>query len=685
MSAYAALQSKIERLGRSKRFRSSVAVVFSTLIVLVVVIAYREAARMDDLAMRLPPLLAKADLTAKEPIAMELVERGTITLDGVAIGDIALSKSMQRLFEASGKIERVTDAASQLLATQRKPWLPIGLAQEPWLALAFGALALAVVQFACFSGLAVELVVISIAAVLLGGGLLLAGRPNLAASLAAIPLLLFLFLLVVRLLLEALDRARPIYAVAGGVVREAMRLRIALGFGAIAIVAIPLMPQAIDPTRPLRYQVQTYLSGSLDTMYLVCAFLTVFLGCATVAFEIRDRQAWTTVTKPVSRLSWLAGKWLGLVALNVAILLTSTVAMYAFLAQIRSRPAQDLSDAIAVQDEVLVARVGGFPSYNRLTAAELEAAVDETMKADPNIQADLRDGVRTAIEVKQTVARAITEEYYKQQRSIGPNLERVYRFTGLAEQRAFGGNLTLRYKFYAGESDPNSVYPVVFVFGTGDRQAWIDHNFIAAQSNVVPVPASAVADDGTLEVRVQNQALNKTARPGDLSFIPGMGTIFFDPEGLELLYRVGGFGENLLRAQLMNLLKLSFLGMLSVVCAASLSFPVACLVVFTVFSAGSIGPFLATSVAEYRIRTDSGTLKGFEAVVRAIAGATEFSVRAFGEAEGNGPLVEGRLVSWFGVARAFVMIGIGWSGVLLTLGFAAFRRKELAIYSGQGG
>ncbi len=685
MSAYQAIQEKFGALGRSRRLRTSVAVVYCVAIIAVAAIFYREASRLDYLAGRIPEILKQADLTAKEPISVELVERGTLTVDGASVGDAALAKSLERMFERTGKIERVAEAASVILATQRKDWLPIALAQEPWLALGAGAVALSIVGFACWSGLALQLVLVSFVSGAIGGGLLLAGRPNIGASLASIPLFLFMFVLVVRLLLEALDRPRPIYAVAGSVVREAMRLRIAVSFAAIAIVVIPLLPQMIDPTLPLRYQVQTYLSSALDTMYMVCAFLTVFLGCATVAFEIRDRQAWTTLTKPVSRLSWLAGKWLGLVAINIAILLTCTVAMYAFLAQIRARPAQDLYDAIAVQDEVLVARIGSYPLYTRLAPAELQAAVEETMKADPNIQSDLREGVRTEIEVKKSLARAISEEYLKAQRSIGPNNERVYRFTGLSAQQRAGGSLSLRYKFYAGESDPNQVYPVVFVFGEGDRQAWIDHNFIAAQSNVVPVPASAIADDGTLDVHIQNQRLNKNARPNELEFLPGMGTIFFDPNGIELLYRVGGFGDNLFRAQLMNLLKLSFLGMLSVVCAATLSFPVACLVVFTVFSAGSIGPFLATSVAEYSIRTDSEILKGFEALVRTIAGATEFSVRAFGEAQGNGPVVEGRLVSWNDVGRTFVMIGVGWSGVLLVLGYLSFRRKELAIYSGQGG
>ena len=685
MSVLSRLQNRVSDLGRRRGVRIAVAVVYAIGILTSAVLVYREAAWLDRFANIVPQMLEGANLLAKEAVAIELTERGTITFEGRKVGDAAIAGQMSRMFNEAGVIEARAEATSMLLGFARPSWMPIPFAQEPWLVPASATVALIVVVFACFSGLAFPLVGVTIVCGVVWTAAMLLGRPSLGVSLGAVPAALFAFALVVRAALVALDRASPVFAIASGVVREAMKLRIAVAFAAVAIVAIPLFPQWIDPLTPLRYQVQTFLARSLDTMYLVCAFLTVFLGCATVAFEIRDRQAWTTLTKPVSRLSWLAGKWLGLVAINIAILLTCTVAMYAFLAQIRARPAQDLYDAIAVQDEVLVARIGSYPLYTRLAPAELQAAVEETMKADPNIQSDLREGVRTEIEVKKSLARAISEEYLKAQRSIGPNNERVYRFTGLSAQQRAGGSLSLRYKFYAGESDPNQVYPVVFVFGEGDRQAWIDHNFIAAQSNVVPVPASAIADDGTLDVHIQNQRLNKNARPNELEFLPGMGTIFFDPNGIELLYRVGGFGDNLFRAQLMNLLKLSFLGMLSVVCAATLSFPVACLVVFTVFSAGSIGPFLATSVAEYSIRTDSEILKGFEALVRTIAGATEFSVRAFGEAQGNGPVVEGRLVSWNDVGRTFVMIGVGWSGVLLVLGYLSFRRKELAIYSGQGG
>ena len=685
MSVLSRLQNRVSDLGRRRGVRIAVAVVYAIGILTSAVLVYREAAWLDRFANIVPQMLEGANLLAKEAVAIELTEKGTITFEGRKVGDAAIAGQMSRMFNEAGVIEARAEATSMLLGFARPSWMPIPFAQEPWLVPASATVALIVVVFACFSGLAFPLVGVTIVCGVVWTAAMLLGRPSLGVSLGAVPAALFAFALVVRAALVALDRASPVFAIASGVVREAMKLRIAVAFAAVAIVAIPLFPQWIDPLTPLRYQVQTFLARSLDTMYLVCAFLTVFLGCATVAFEIRDRQAWLTLTKPVSRFSWLLGKWLGIVVLNACILMVATVVMYGFLVQVRARPAQDLYDALAVRDEVLVARVGSVPIYEPLASTELQTAVEEAMKADPNIQADLRSGDRTEIEVKKQLARDIAGSYYKQLRSIGPNEEREYVFGGLESARESEGNLSLRYKFYSGESDPNETYPVLFVFGEGDTQESTYRQFIAAQANVVPVPASAIAEDGTLKVRIANLRFNTSTDPGAPQFLPGKSSIAFDIDGLELLHRVGDFGDNLVRAQVVNLLKLSFLGMLSIVCASILSFPVACLVVFTVFAAGSIAPFLATSVDEYRIRTDSTTLKTFEAVIRAIAGATEFSVRSFGDAQANGPVVEGRLVSWAIVGRTFALIGVAWSGVLLLLGFAVFRRKEIAIYSGQGG
>ncbi len=684
MSPLDAIREHLASLERKPAFRIGVAALFSVLLIVTVSFYYAKASELQRLADRVPEILSQLDLSRKDPAAVQLAEKGTLLVDGRLIGNESLATAMQRTFGESGRIERIADATNRLIGLERPTWMPVAFANDPSLLLLLGLAALAVVNFAAFSGLAVPLVGVTVFASTVAAVLLWYGKPDLAASLAAVPSFLFLFAIIIRLMLIGLDRASPVLAVAGGVVREAMRLRIAVVFAAVAIAAIPLLPAWIDPSTPLRYQIQTFLSRSLDIMYVVCAFLTVFFGCATVAFEIRDRQAWMTLTKPVSRLSWLTGKWLGVVCLNAAILLVCTFAMVAFLAQMRTRPALDPLDASAVRNEILAARVGGFPRFEPLPPSELRDAVQEAIRSDPNAQADMREGRRTELDIQKTLARAIGDEFLKQQRVIGAGQERTFVFEGLEKARESGAPMSLRYKFYAGESDPHVVYPVIFIFGEDAGAEWVDRQFIAAQSNIVSVPASAIRPDGTLALRIANVRFDPDA-PAERQFSPGDGSIAFDPDGLELLYRTGDFGGNLLRAQLVNLLKLSFVSMLAVTLSSFLSFPVACLVVFTIFLAGSVAPYLATSIDEYRIRTDSSVLKGFEAVVRGIAGATEFAVRSFGEARASGPLVEGRLVPWSAVFQTFSLIGVAWSGILLFVSFFVFRRKELAIYSGQGG
>lgn len=685
MSETARRPSARVRLAESKAFRTILAAALSIVVAALTFVTYAESARLDELAREVPKILGGLNLKEGDPAAKELTEKGTLTFKGRLIGNEAFASTFRQLFGEDGRITRVDEGSNLLIRSQLPDWLPAPFANEPLLPLGIGLIALGIVNYSCFTGLATALLGVVAASGALAGLSALVGMGQIAVNTAAIPLLVFAFVLVMRALLLASNVAMPVFAIAGGVIREAMRLRIAVSFAAAAIIAIPLLPLWLDPSSPLRYQVQTYLSRSLDIMYVAAAILTVLFGCATVAFEIRDRQAWTTLTKPVSRISWLFGKWLGLVLLNVGIISVCSLTMLAFLAQVRARPALDGADRRAVNGEVLVARIGGFPIYELPDPAQLEARVKEKIDADPNARADIKDGRRSELEVQKSYARMLAEEFVNSQRSVGPMEERSYRFTGLSVARNSTAPLSLRYKFFSGSSDPNQVYPVLFYFGEGDDAEAAYRQFVPAQTNVISVKPSAIREDGSLVIRIANWRYNPNARPGEPQFTPGASPINFDPDGLELLYKVDDFGPNLLRAQLVNLIKLSCIAMLAVAFSSFLSFPVACLVVSTIFIAGSLAPYLATSIEEFRIRTDSTLVKDFEGLVRFIAGATELAVRSFGQAAASGPVVEGRLVSWSDVMSAFFWLGVVWSGAALVLSFFVFQRKELAIYSGQGG
>jgi NADH:ubiquinone oxidoreductase subunit H len=82
---------------------------------------------------------------------------------------------------------------------------------------------------------------------------------------------------------------------------------------------------------------------------------------------------------------------------------------------------------------------------------------------------------------------------------------------------------------------------------------------------------------------------------------------------------------------------------------------------------------------------DAGSIESMvQFIVRAIAGVVEFALRPFGQTSANDLLVKGRNVSWDRMLQAVAVIGFAWTGTTLVIGWLAFRRKELAVYSGQG-
>jgi hypothetical protein len=360
------------------------------------------------------------------------------------------------------------------------------------------------------------------------------------------------------------------------------------------------------------------------------------------------------------------------------LLLVCGVGVFLFVQWMRLRPALDEMDRLAVRDEVLVAREAARPPYERLTREQIVRMVDDAITADAVLKGDIDTGRRRIEDVRRELGQQFQKEHLAAQRKVGSGAGRTLVFSGLGDARRPGETVTLRFLLHAGASDSHSTYPVVFRFTDG---SWIDRQFIPAQSSVLPIPAELIDDQGRLSVEFMNLAFD----PGSESFVPGPFTFNWDEKDVEVLYRVGGFEGNYLRAMTLNLVKLSFLAMLAVCAATFLSFPVACLLSFAIFLAGSLSPFLAESIRYQTLDLGDGPIaQAFTLAIYAVAFTVEFLLRPFGQISANDALVRGLNVGWPRLSEALGVIGAGWTGLALVVGWLAFRRKELAIYSGQG-
>lgn len=682
MSLLKLLWSRIDALQRRRGVRLALSALCTLAIVGLFGWLYVVGAGIQRDRNLIVQALAEANLKKGDQAAVDFASTGTVDINGRTFGDQSLAKKARDLYDDEGNLTSPFAAARLLLASRIPPAVPPFLLEQSDTVLLLGTAALAGALLSIWTGLFAHLVLTFLGGLLLVTPALIQGELAWAIALGAAVALCFAFALLVSSAALALGGANPVMAIASTVLRESLRLRIATFFVGVLLIALPLIPLWIDGNEPVRYQVQSYLAKGMGLTFLLAASMTVFLSCATVAFEIRDRQIWQLMTKPVARLEYLGGKWIGVVALNVILLVLGGLAIFVQVRMISTRPAKDTADAIAVTDQVLVARAGTYASYRRLTPDELRELVEQRIAADPVLQSEILDGLRSDVEVKRELAKDVLTSFGAQQRTIPAGEERTYEFPGLQAAKRAGAPLTIRYSFDIGRIDPHEVHPVMFKFEGG---LYSDRSFVPAQPHVMtiqPLDAEKVIDDaGVLRLTIENAGYRET--PQGMERVPGVGPIIFKADALEVMYRVDSFEPNFMRAMAVQFVKLAFLAMLGVCAATILSFPVATMLSFTVLTIGSLAPFLGMSINEYSIRPDAPLLwKGVQYMVKGIATASEWLLRAFGETSPTEQLVEGRLVSGGALMNAVLVIGMVWTLGVFGLGYLAFRKKELAVYSG---
>ncbi len=629
------------------------------------------ASTVNDITL----VLREANAVDRNPIAIQLLERGSVTIDGREIGSVRVQALAPQFFDERGAIPEVEAVASLIASVIAPQWAPQRLIESPWLIVSIACAVIGLAVIAVWVGLVVHLI-----GLLLVGGCFLVplwmwGQLGPMVAVGGIIFLFFVFFLLCRLALALLSRASPINGVAHTLLLEAVRQRISLGFIGTLLVILPLIPLWIDAREPLRYQVQTFLSRGTSLVFIFAAALTLFLSCATVAFEIRDRQIWHVLTKPVSRLQYLTGKLLGLSILNAIVLFVGGTAVFVYVEYLSTRQAADIADAAALRDQVLVAREVAYPVYEQLQPDQLRGMIDRTIERDSVLQGDIADGRRAESEVRRELQATKNQEFLMQQRTIEAGKARKYVFSGLHEAVRTGADPVLRYKFHIGRDDSHETFPALFVFGE-TPPAMV--NYVPVQRNVFAIPVDAIGSDGSLTIELVNGGLTP-----DRQFYPGTWSLNFDYDGFEVLHRVGGFEANYMRALLIDWSKLIFIAALGIAAGSVLSFPVAVLLAFTVFISCALSSYLGIALENYYVDEKSDIVtKMFQYTIRGIAGTVRVTFAPFAHAGGTDDLVNGQMITWFSVFKTFGLVGMLWSMIAFGFGFFTFRRKEIAVYSG---
>ena len=111
-----------------------------------------------------------------------------------------------------------------------------------------------------------------------------------------------------------------IWAVATNTIRQALRMKIAIVFCVLLLVLLSAMSLGVTADGTLKGRLQVFVSYGLSlTSFLLC-LLTISISIYSVTSDLEKRQIYTVITKPLSRVELILGKFLGVVILNIFLL-----------------------------------------------------------------------------------------------------------------------------------------------------------------------------------------------------------------------------------------------------------------------------------------------------------------------------------------------------------------------------
>ncbi|MEX0776041.1 MAG: ABC transporter permease subunit [Phycisphaeraceae bacterium] len=513
-----------------------------------------------------------------------------------------------------------------------------------------------------------------------------AGQNAWAITVAGCWAMIIAFVLGISLIRLALSPGHPVLGVARTLVDEAIRMKVALVFIILLALILPLLPD-LQSRELLNYRIKTFLSWGIGATSLLLSLMTVFLACATISGEIANKQIYLSMSKPVGRLQYLLGKWLGIVLLNLVLLAVAGAGIYTFARILQQQPAQDEFDRLAVDEQVLMARRVSVPVQDESLRAMLDEYVASLRQSDPERYGKPESPRPLTAAEMSTIQKQMLAKWY----TIPPRERRTYTFADLDDAPQYGVSVQFRFKPKASQSPPDGFDE--FVIYLNDRP-YAPVRVADDTFHVRPLPANQVRPDGTMAVGIENaNPINRNATfPANLTFPPG--------DGLQVLYIVAGFETNLLRGLILIWLQLAFLAALGLLAGTFLGFAIACLFSLLVYIVGGASAFLSEALRFYAanppadastwdqilwwpstIISHVGQGQIWEAIkiVIKLAGNIIVTVNpSIGDFSPVEKLSDGQHIPNNMLFDAAWQMGLVWTGLALLLGWLIFRRRELA-------
>jgi ABC-type transport system involved in multi-copper enzyme maturation permease subunit len=440
--------------------------------------------------------------------------------------------------------------------------------------------------------------------------------------------------------------------------RAAFRFRVVLVMALLLLGGVVLLPLIIKDDGTARGFTQIILTYTLALTTTLLGFATLWLSCGILAREIEEAQMQMVVVKPIARWQIWLGKWLGIMILNAMLITIAGGAIYALM-QVRARKLT-ASEQTILRNEVFVARkvaMEAMPDYEAM-AAEV---VRERLKQGPPPEGLTVPAVQTIIR----------EQLKSRDQLVPPNQRRIWEIYVGDRGELQDRPMTIRARFDPPVPDMNERFMVYWEFGDLTTKYQYRTNFVMPAESYVefPIPANLVNEKGELHIRFDN--LTEKA-------------LLFPDDGLQVMYRIGGFGGNFVRGLGIIFCWLAVLAALGLTGASFLSFPVAAFCTIGVLILSLSTGTLRQIVEEdgiVAVDPNTGRVEEQTFVNQIAVPIAKGMLGTFNLARGFSPidnLSSGRAITWTELSKAFLQICVILGGFLAAIGIAIFTRRELA-------
>ena len=445
---------------------------------------------------------------------------------------------------------------------------------------------------------------------------------------------------------------RGIWAVAKNTIKQALRMKIAVVFIILLLVLLPVLGITTTGDDTLKGRLQTFVSYGLSLTSLLLCLLTIFVTVYTVTSDIKYRQIYTVVTKPIRRFQLLLGKLLGVMILDIVLLVLFSALIYTFAVYMPKIFKATDEELIQVNNEFYTARAAlDIPEVDVTGEVKERYEKLERLKRLPDLP-------------REEILAELTKQAQLEKRAADVGGVLIWEFDNV---KPLTRSMFIKFKYDVAVNPPDmQVYgrwyagdPQYVKYGQKPPTPFYDNilKHSIQTFHEIEFPADVVPENGHLAIAFMNVSLNRTS-------------ITFPPGALAILYKADTFTANFIRAVLLILFRLVFLACLSVLASTFVSMPVAILLCLVLFSTATISGFVIESFDSLSANMSMFYSYTIKWIIRLLPQFDKFNPTKF--------LIQARLLSWSVLAQCAVFMVFIKSSILLLLAFFIFSYREIA-------